>query len=89
MLNHVRTVLRIYAKNYCLTIMFLVMAAMFFNSSKLLTSVPYMIPQETFIPCLVPIALVASDQIFEKRIKLKKPKTTKRTITLIWLYILK
>ena len=63
------TVFEIYAKNYCLTPMFyfLVKEAMFFDGSEIPTWVLCTIPQGTFIPSLVPISKVVSEEnSFEK-----------------------
>ena len=76
-------VLEKYAKNYCLTLMFyilfLVTAAIFFNGSKIPTSVLCRKPKETFTPSLVPIGqAVSEEKIFERKtLKIAKKKVGK------------
>ena len=61
------TVLEIYAKNTQSDPYILFLVAMFFNGSKIPTPVLCRIPQETFIPSLVPIGQVVSEEkSFEK-----------------------
>ena len=57
----------------------LVMAAMFFNRSNYPTSVLCRIPQDTFIPSLVPIGQVVSEEkIFERNNIENSKKTSKK-----------
>ena len=61
------TVLGIYAKNTDPYVLFLVKVAIFFDRSKIPSSVLCTIPQGTFIPSLVPIDQVVSEEkSFEK-----------------------
>ena len=47
-------------------VLFLVTAAMFFDPSKISTSVLCSTPQGTFIPSLISIGQVVSEKIFER-----------------------
>ena len=57
-------------------VLFLVMAAMFFDESKIPTSILCRISQETFIPSLVLIGPVVSEKGYLKEITLKIAKKT-------------
>ena len=60
----------------------LVTEAMFFDGSKIPTSVLYNIPLETFIPNLVPISQVMSEEkIFERKKNIKKSQKTSKRAT--------
>ena len=51
-------------------VLFLVMAAMFFDGSKIPTSVLYQIPQGISIQSLVPISRVVSEKSFKQLFKM-------------------
>ena len=58
--------------------LFLVTAAMFFDRSKILTTVLCLIPQQTFIPSLVPIGKVVSEEKIIERNNIKTVKNVNK-----------
>ena len=66
------------------------MVAMFFDRSKIPIPVLCKISQETFIPSLVPIGQVVSqEKIFERNSNENSKKTLKKATTPTWLNKLK